>query len=51
VKLHHLDGVSMCPPGGRLMDGRRPRGDPAAVGGAARFARARPGVVAPAVGR
>jgi glyoxylase-like metal-dependent hydrolase (beta-lactamase superfamily II) len=30
VKIHHLDCISMCPLGGRLMDGRRElRGEPA----------------------
>lgn len=32
MRVHHLNCVTMCPPGGRLMDGRRrPRGVPAAL--------------------
>ena len=32
MKIHHLNCVSMCPPGRRLMDGRsRPQGVPAAL--------------------
>jgi glyoxylase-like metal-dependent hydrolase (beta-lactamase superfamily II) len=32
MRVHHLNCVTMCPPGGRLMDGRlRPKGVPAAL--------------------
>jgi len=32
MRIHHLNCVTMCPPGGRLMDGRkRPKGVPAAL--------------------
>ncbi|WNG13309.1 MBL fold metallo-hydrolase [Cystobacter fuscus] len=32
MRIHHLNCVTMCPPGGALMDGRqRPRGVPAAL--------------------
>lgn len=32
MRIHHLNCVSMCPPGGKLMDGRsRPAGGPAAL--------------------
>ena len=32
MRVHHLNCITMCPPGGRLMDGRRrPKGVPAAL--------------------